>query len=127
MPKSIEIICQQCHTPFVHITKRGQPPKCCSVECRKLWDRAYSSRMQKQHRAKKKREQERAERTRQRQVQHVQKYEQKRQAHHLHLKFYNDDESERQIIAFFEQQKENKNLKKFIKELVLKHLTELKK
>lgn len=126
MPKTIEIICRQCHTPFVHITKRGQLPKYCSVECRKLWDRAYYNRMQKQHRAKKKQEQERAERARQRQVQHVQKYEQKRQAHHLHLKFYNDDESERQIIAFFEQQKANKNLKAFIKELVLTHLKELK-
>lgn len=122
MPKTIEIICQQCQTPFIYTTRRGPPPKFCSPECKKLWDRAYNTRMQKKYREKKRKVQERAERTRQRQVQHVQAYEQKRQAHHLHLKFYNDDETERQIIALFEQQKANKNLKNFIKELVLAHL-----
>lgn len=122
MPKTIEIICQQCHTPFLYTTKRGQPPKCCSAECKRLYNNAYESRMQRQHRAKKRQEKERAERKRQKQVQQVQAYEQKRQAHHLHLKFYNDDETESQIIALFEQQKANKNLKNFIKELVLAHL-----
>lgn len=119
MSKIIEINCKQCQTPFVYATKRGQPPKFCSDDCKKTWEKSYNSFAQKQGRLKKKKQKERAKK----QVESVKKYEQQRQAHHLHLKFYNDDETERQLIAFFKQQKANKNLKNLIKELVLAHLT----
>lgn len=105
---------KQCPICLGYFTPTHHRHVYCSDECKKFAHNDNVKAYQQRQKVKKA-NQKRA-------VLHTANYEQKMQTCHLHLKFYQANESEREIVELFERLKAEKRLKSFIKELTLDYL-----